>query len=286
MRKSPCPDWPTRWFLRKRHARIDGARLALDHIQAQAGKLAFTGEYQYEPEAPHPHRVRLRAASLDASDLEAEFAPTLRRDSNLIARALGRSNVPNWLRQRGVEGTIAIDKLNVSAARLENVKTRMLWDVSRIDLDNFQGTFENAPVTGKLAVNLRGARPAYKFTFRIKGWDSQSGRLDVEGAAETSGVGAQLLPNLTADGTLSGASLDFGTAQPWRCVSGAFRVAWTGAAPKLFLASLNLRNGEDSYVGQGGTQDGGRLLLTLTNGPREVRVSGAPGALKAEDAAR
>ncbi len=273
-------------ILAETHARIDGARLTLDHIQAQAGKLAFTGEYQYEPDAPHPHRVRLRAAHLDAADLEAEFQPTLRRESNLIARALGRSNVPDWLRQRGVEGTIAVDKFDVSQARLENVKTHMLWDVSRVDLDNLQATFEHAPMTGQLAVNLRGARPAYKLTFHMKGWDSQSGRLDVQGAAETSGVGAQLLPNLTADGTLSGAVLDFGTTLPWRCVSGTFRVAWMGAAPKLFLAALNLRNGDDSYIGQGGTQDGGRLLLTLTNGPKEVRVSGAPGALKAEDAAR
>src|SRR5262249_15068049 len=131
-------------ILAETHARIDGARLSLDRIDAHAGKLAFTGEYQYEPDAPHPHRVRVRAASLDAADLEAEFAPTLRRESNLIARALGRSNLPDWLRQRGVEGTIAIDKLDVSAAKLENVKTRMLWDVSRIDLDNLQATFENA----------------------------------------------------------------------------------------------------------------------------------------------
>ena len=77
------------------HAVIDGPRLALDRIEAQAGKCTFTGEYRYEPDAQRPHLIHLRADTLDAADLEAEFQPTLRRDANLIARALGRNTLPD-----------------------------------------------------------------------------------------------------------------------------------------------------------------------------------------------
>ncbi len=56
---------------------MDRASL-LDRIEAQAGKLAFTGDYQYDPDAARPHHLHLRADSLDAADLEAEFQPTLR----------------------------------------------------------------------------------------------------------------------------------------------------------------------------------------------------------------
>ena len=78
-------------------AQIDGARIVLDRLEAQAGKVAFTGEYRYEPGAARPHRLRLRAEEVDAADLEAEFMPTLSRNTSLIARALGRAPVPAWL---------------------------------------------------------------------------------------------------------------------------------------------------------------------------------------------
>ena len=76
------------------HAQIDGARVALDRVTARAGKLAFTGDYRYEPAAARPHRLHVRAADVDAADLEAEFAPTLRRNTGLLAQAFGRSRLP------------------------------------------------------------------------------------------------------------------------------------------------------------------------------------------------
>ena len=265
------------------HARIDGLQLALDRIDGQAGKIAFAGDYQYEPESPRPHRVRLRADTLNAADLEAEFQPTLRRDSNLIARALGRSTVPEWMQRRGVEGSITVNRLTFADTRVEGLKARLAWDTSRVEFDNLQATVDGAPVTGKLAVNLRGARPAYKIAVRVRGWDWQSGSLNAQVTADTSGIGQQLLTNLKAQGTLTGNALDFGTAQPWRCLSGTFSLAWADAVPKFRLLALSLRTGDDVYTGQGGTQDGGRMLLTLTNGPKEMRISGPPGALKVED---
>src|SRR5262249_46432375 len=45
-------------------AQIDGARVVLDQIDAQVGKVAFTGEYRYEPAMTRPHRVRFRVAEL------------------------------------------------------------------------------------------------------------------------------------------------------------------------------------------------------------------------------
>jgi hypothetical protein len=270
-------------LLNAAHAQIDGAGLTLDRIDAQAGKLAFTGDYQYDPNAARPHRLRLHADRIDAADLEAELQPTLRRDAGLLARAFGRSTIPDWLQERGVEGTVAVGRLDFPGARVEGFKARMLWDISRVELDNLQATVDGAPVSGRLAVNLRGSLPAYRLAAKVKGWDLQSGRLDAQVTLDTAGIGAQLLSNLKAEGTLSGAALDFGTALPWRCVSGAFTLAWSGGGPKLRLSALDFRNGEDAFVGQGGTQDGGRLALTLTNGPRELRISGAPGALRAED---
>ena len=92
--------------------------MALDRVEGQAGDLAFTGEYRYEPGTARPHRLRVRAAEVDAADLEQEFAPTLARRESLIARALGRASLPDWLKGRGVDGTVQVDSLLVGPERV------------------------------------------------------------------------------------------------------------------------------------------------------------------------
>src|SRR5208337_171377 len=145
-------------------AQIEGARIVLDRLEAQAGKVAFTGEYRYEPGAARPHRLRLRAKEVDAADLEAEVGPTLNRSTSLIARALGRTPVPAWLAGRAVDGTVQIDDLLLAGGHLENVRAHLLWDVARVEFDGIQAKLDGAAITGKLAVNLRTARPSYKLT--------------------------------------------------------------------------------------------------------------------------
>jgi hypothetical protein len=263
-------------------AQIDGARIVLDRIEAQAGKVAFTGDYRYEPGATRPHRLRLRAAQVDAADLEAEFMPTLSRTPGLIARALGRAPLPDWLTARALDGTVQIGDLLLAGCHLENLRAHVLWDVARVDFDGIQARLDRAAITGKLAVNLRTARPSYKLTAKMKGWDWQAGKLDADGTLETSGTGRQLLANLTSEGNFTGAGLDFGTPDPWRGVSGSYNLAWLQNVPRLRLTGLNLRTEDDTYTGRGATQDDGRLVILLTSGTREMRVSGTLAKLKVE----
>lgn len=264
-------------------AQIDGQRLVLDQIKARAGNTSFTGEYRYEPGAARPHRVRLQAAEVDAAGLETEFLPTLRRSSSIFARALGRAPVPDWLKQRTVEGTVQIDDLLLAGSHFKNVRARVLWDVTRLELDGIQARLDRAAVTGKLAANLRGRLPAYKLTARLRGLEWQSGKLDAEGTVETSGIGRQLLANLASEGTFTGSALDFGGLAQWRSVSGSYHLAWFQAAPRLRLTGLNLRTDDEVYTGQGATQDDGRLVILLTNGSREMRMSGPLAKLKVEE---
>jgi hypothetical protein len=262
------------------HGQIDGARVTLDHMDAQAGKLAFTGSYSYEPGAPRPHHLRLHAGALDAADLEAELRPTLSR-SGIIARALGRTSVPDWLAQRAVDGNIQVDDLLLAGAHLENLRARLLWDVTRVEFDGLQAKLDRAAIAASLSVNLRGARPVYKLTGSVKGLNWQSGKLDGQGTLETSGAGLQLLTNLKSEGVFTAGGLDFGGLSG-RSLSGSYSMAWAAMAPRLRLTGLNLRTEDDSYTGRGATQDDGRLLLVLTNGAKELRVSGPLDKLRVE----
>jgi hypothetical protein len=266
-------------------AQIDGARVILDRIEGQAGKVEFTAEYRYLPGLARPHRLRVHADEIDAADLEAEFMPTLRRSGGLIARALGRTSTPPWLMKRAIDGTIQIDDLLLAGAHMENLRARLLWDGTRVDLDGLQAKLDPAAIAGKLAVNLRGSRPAYKLTGKVKGWPWQSGKVDAEGALETSGTGAQLLANLTSEGAFTGSALDLGAA-PLRTVSGNYSMSWVQNAPRWRFTALNLRVEDDTYTGRGATLDDGRLVIVLNSGSKEMRLSGSLAKPKLDEAVR
>jgi hypothetical protein len=264
-------------------AQIDGARVAIDHIDAEAGKVAFTGDYRYEPAAARPHRLHLRVEELDAADLEHELMPTLRRNRGLIARALGRTSLPEWLKDRGVEGSLQIGDFILDGSHLANVRANLRWDVARVELDGIQARLDRAFIAGKLTIGLRGTQPTYKLSGKVKGMSWQSGKLDAEGTLETSGTGDQLLANLKSEATFTASALDIGVTPPWRAVTGSCNLAWS---PRLRVTGLNVKTEDETYTGRGATQDDGRLVIQLSSGSREMRISGTPARLKVEEAAR
>jgi hypothetical protein len=87
-----------------------------------------------------------------------------------------------------------------------------------------------------------------------------------------------LLTNLKSEGTFSGMGLDFGT------LSGGYEFNWTPTPARLRLTDLSLRTEDGVYLGHGATQDDGRLLIVLSNGAKEMRMTGTLAALKLDEA--
>lgn len=258
---------------------IDGERVLLDQIVATAGKVAFRGDYRHDPQQ-RPDRVHLRLASVDAANLEAELLPSLHRDRGLIARALGRTSVPEWMKDRAVDGTVQIDDLLLGGSHLTGLRAGLHWEVARVELDGLQAKFDRAVITGRLTVGLRGVQPTYRLAGKVKGLNWQSGKLDAEGTLETSGTGAELLANLKSEAAFTGSAIDFGASPPWRTVSGSCNLAWS---PRLHVTDLSLRTAEDeTYTGKGAAQEDGRLVILLSNGAKEMRMTGTLANLKVE----
>ena len=264
-------------------AQIDGTRVTLDRIQGKAGKLSFSGDYRYEPGAARPHRLRLRAEQVSAAALEDELLPTLRRSTGLIARALGRTAAPAWLKERAVEGTVQIDDFVISGSHLENFRGRIFWNGDHADIDGLRARLGHAAIDGKLSIGLQGARPSYRFSGQVKGLSWQSGTLDAEGTILASGTGLQLLGGLASKGTFAGTSVELGGAT-MRGISGDYSLAWIDDAPRWQITDLTLRT-EDQvvYTGHGNTQEDGQLLIVVSNGSREMRVSGTIAKLKFDE---
>ena len=61
---------------------------------------------------------------------------------------------------------------------------------------------------------------------------------------------------------------------------GVYNFSWWQSGPRLRLTALNLRTEDETYTGRGATQDDGRLIILLTNGAREMRMSGTLAKLK------
>lgn len=264
-------------------ARIDGAHVTIDQMDAKAGKIAFSGSYAYEPGVARPHRVRLRLETVDGADLEAELMPTLSRATGLIARTFGRTSLPGWLKQRTVDGTIQARDVLLGGLHFENLRARLLWDVTRAELDSVQAKIDRAAVTGRLTVNLRGPRPSYRFTGKVKGLGWQSGKLDAEGVVDASGTGGDLLARLTSEGKFSGVALDVGAAAPLASFSGGYRLTWSDAAPSWQFTGLTVRTEDETYTGRGLTQQDGQLVIQLTNGTKEMRMTGTLAGLRMEE---
>ena len=268
--------------------RIDHARLVLDRIRARAGAISLEGDYQYEPQSVRPHRVRISLGEIESAEVERLLMPTLHRPrGSLIARALGfaRAPVPEWLAQRRVEGTVQIRALALAGERIENLRGRLVWDATRMRLDRIQARMMGGTATGSMVVNLRRTTPGYLLTGRLKGANWKSGKLDVEGVVETAGVGPELLAAFRSQGLFRGAGLEFAPL-PAYGISGTYLFAWSHPEPQLRLPELQLTTAEgEVYSGRGATEDDGRLVVLLTSGAREMRVSGTLAQLHVDGGA-
>src|ERR1035438_6153365 len=154
--------------------------------------------------------------------------------------------VTEWLRQRNLDGTVQIDDLLLGGVHLENFRARLLWDVARVQLEAITAGLDRAALTGKLDVNLRGSRPNYRLTAKVKGMKWQSGKVDADSTVETFGTGMQLLTNAAAEGSFSGTAIDVGTLPPLRSLAGVYSFSWWQAGPRLLLTGLNLRTEDRS----------------------------------------
>ncbi len=267
-------------------AEIHSGRVSLGRMRMRAGSILATGEYSYDPHLARPHRFNLHIPEVDAEELERLFAPALQRSRGLLARAfnIGRAPVPEWLAARRCEGRVEIASLALGGAQLEHIRAGVIWDGTRARLEHLTGRVHDGTLAGTLNVSLRGAKPVYLFAGRIKTMSCRSGKLDAEGVLQTSGVGAELLTNLRSTGAFSGGALELGSVPPVKSVTGLYRLTWARPEPRVRFWDLRIASGDEIYTGDGATQDDGRLLIQLSGGGREMRMSGTLAKLHLDEA--
>ena len=280
----PVPGVAEPVLLKSAHVSIQGYRVELENMRVRVGDLAGDGEYRYEPKAPRPHRFRLAVAEADAGELERLLAPSLRRRGGLLARALrfGRAPVPDWMTERRAEGSLSFGALSMGDLEFLRVRTRVVWEGTGIELSGLQAQMGPARVEGGGGtIGLRGSIPVYQLHARWAGAEWQAGSMAGQSILRTSGSGPELLANLRSSGIFHGHGLIMAAGEPAR-VNGAYEARWSPAGPRIRLAALRVSTPAQTYSGRGRTTVDGRLVVELTSGERELRMTGTLAKLNME----
>lgn len=257
-------------------AAIDGPGAVLKRLRLTVGDIAATGEYRYETGAARPHRFRISLPSASAEDLEAVLTPALRRAGILTyAFNFGRVPAPDWLRNMHAEGSVQAASLVLAGVQIADLRTDLIWDGTDVSLTGLTGRMADAPFTGWSVIHLAGRQPRYELTGSLSEFAWQGGTLIATGALTTSGMGADLLTNLRAEGAFSGRKLEIATLNPWDSVEGRFDFAFAGATPRLRLSALTIQSAGTKWTGGAETQDSGQMVLKVADGLRHMEASGA-----------
>jgi AsmA family len=255
---------------------MKGGGIQISRIRAHAGTVKLEGDYRFDPGAGRPHRVRITIPELQLAELERLMLPTLQRREGFLARTfrLRKEALPKWLLEREVDGSIQVNNLLNGDSPIGEFRAHLVWDGPTILLSNVDCRLDTMRATGKMSVNVALAAPAYHLTGNVENLDYHNGQLDIDGDLETSGTAQDLLLNIRSKGTFEGRGIELGPETQVREITGAYRVAATGGIPRLSLSNVVLSQGLDTFSGQGSSQPDGHIVLELTSGRRQVRLSG------------
>jgi len=247
----------------------------VDRMRARVGHVEFRGQYRYAPKAARPHQVQLSIPQLDSGELERILMPTLQRSEGLLARTLrlGRTPTPPWLAERHAEASVEVGGLKLGGLFAEDLRTRMRWDGTNVELDDLEVRLGEGVLRGKLSADLSRAAPAYRFTGQLDSVAFSAGRWEAEGSLQTQGVGAGLWRNLRAQARFRGRRVIVGPEVEAESLSGKLELMIARGLPRLRLADLEVHLDEDVLYGQGATQEDGQIHLDLADGRHPVRVT-------------
>jgi hypothetical protein len=122
-------------------------------------------------------RFRLTIPVIDAPNWSV-CSPTLRRNQGFLSRTLGigKTEVPDWLATRFMDGTVQIGKLTVGETDLNRVRARVRWSGARVELLGVEARVENGAAFGRVSADLAGSVPIYRMDFHLDSFDFEGGR--------------------------------------------------------------------------------------------------------------
>ncbi len=214
---------------------------------------------------------------LKLAELERLMMPTLSRDEGFLARTfrLRKAQLPAWLAERKVEATIHV--WSVAEQRRADGRSARAPVVGRtrtLQLSDLEWRQDQMLATGEVALERAGPAPAYQLTGNIENLEYRNGRLDIDGELETSGIGPSLLLNIRSHGNFRGPRICWRRTR-WSARSRDRIASRPRPGSRGWCSPISRsRRVWTRWPGQGSSQPDGRIVLELTSGRRQVRLTG------------
>jgi hypothetical protein len=247
--------------------RLEGARVVLQRIRAEAGGIAAQGEYRYEPGAPRPHRFRLNLPEMDAARFEKLAMPALAHKGGIFS--FGKAGPPDWLRQLRADGNIQIGLLHAGALDLKNFRSRVIWDGVHLAMPDVNAALGSGGIHSRILVDLGGRVPVYEAFSQLTAVPWKTGKLDADTVVETSGIGTDTLTHLRSTGSFSGHNL----VDEFETITGRYDLRWSATAPRVNFTDLRLAEDGEVVTGNASLQNDGTVLMQLANGTRQFKLN-------------
>jgi len=268
----PFPDLAAPLRITSANVAVDGAKVQASRLRGRVGRLVADGDFRYDPESAKPAFLRLHLGEASMAEIERVLQPVLERQEGLLARLrIRRAALPDWLKQRRIEGAIQIDELSFGEAPMGSVSGRLAWNGPAMELTNLAWKRGDSAGTGKLELNLSGAATQYRLSGRVENAGWRDGDLSFEGAMLATGSGAALLAGASAEGTFEARNVTLAPEASFDEISGTFRFQPGRAAGQLRLLNIQAMQDQEAFTGQGNSQPDGRILLELNSGKRQIR---------------
>jgi len=254
---------------------MDNGKVQIKNLRGRVGPVAIQADYRFDFNGG-PHLMRLTASEAGVAELERLFMPTLRRKQGFLANLrLQRAPVPDWLKERDLEGSVQIKRLVFEDTALCAFKAHLTWSGTDAQLTNATCVQDDMEASGRVAINLAGSAPQYRLTGQVRNLDYHDGTLDFEGRFDTVGTGTGVLGNATSQGVFTGRDIQLSTDTTLHDVSGAYQLSTGVTGPRLVLTKIQASDGLDTFTGQGASLTDGRIVLDLTTAAkRQVKLSG------------
>jgi hypothetical protein len=265
---------------------MQGDHVAVTRINARLASIPISGEYHWSlnPKTEAAQTFRLQAGEVTLGELERLFTPTLARENGFLSNTLrlgAPEAAPVWLARRKLEGIVSVVSIASGQGSLHRLKidnARVMWDgkLARVVLGPgpSHSSFDDAPLSGELRVDLSGPAPAYRFDGKIDSLVYKGGKLSVDGTITASGMGAKVLAAARAQGKFEGLGLVFSPTAIFQKAVGRFDWSMINATPYLAVSSLEMKNASETFSGQGTTQADGKLAIDLA--PATATPEGSP----------
>jgi hypothetical protein len=218
----------------------------------------------------------LNIPELQLAELESLMMPTLRRSEGFLARTfrLRKETLPKWLLDRELEGDIHVTRLLNGESLIGEMRARLAWDGPTILLSSLDCHLDDMHAQGKLSLDLTKSSPVYNWAGTLENLEYRNGRLDLDGELETSGIAENLLLNIRSKGTFEGKGIELSPDTEVTAITGAYKIAPASGIPRLVLSNIQVEQGSDTFSGQGSSQPDGHIVLELTSGRKQLRLTG------------